>query len=115
MEPVSAVMRVWVSDDPVYGEPFEWSCTVRFLRRDAAELLAYRTPLTMPIRRALLKECQRWGLRKVLAVRYRFPKGLPVRDETWIDVPVPSIREGELFEGCASAWNGQRVPIVVES
>lgn len=81
IEPLSGVIRVW-SDGGKYGDPYEWSASVRWLSRDGVEILGYTSPLTREVWRAIMATCNRSGIKRILAVRYR--AGLRV--EKWIDV-----------------------------
>lgn len=84
IEPLTAVIRVWV-DGGVYGDPYEWVATVRWLRPSQVEILGYTKKVTPSIWRAVIKECQQHKIEKILAVTYAGGK----RKEKWICVPSP--------------------------
>lgn len=84
IEPISGVIRVWV-DGCVYGDPYEWVATVRWLNRTTIEILGYTTKVTPSIWKAVIKECQRLGIEKILATSYKDR----VKREKWITVPSP--------------------------
>jgi hypothetical protein len=84
IEPISGVIRVWV-DGGVYGDPYEWVATVRWLSRDKIEILGYTTKVTPSIWKAVIKECQRLGIVSILAVSYKDRQ----RKEKIITVPSP--------------------------
>ena len=86
IEPLSGVIRVLVDDEGRYGDPFYWSATVRWLNPQEIELCAYMTKITPSIYRAVFKECQKWGIRRILGVNY--PDGADgPRKERWFAVP----------------------------
>ena len=85
IEPISAVIRVWENDDANYGEPYEWTATMRWIRPGEAEILAYTNRVTPSIWKAIRKEVQNWKLKRILAVT--FVDG--IRTEKWIPVPSP--------------------------
>ena len=84
IEPISGVIRVWV-DGSVYGDPYEWVATVRWITRNKVEILGYTARLTPSIWKAVIKECQKRNITDILAVRY--VEG--TRKEKWIVVPSP--------------------------
>lgn len=91
IEPISGVIRVWM-DGGVYGDPYEWVATVRWINRTSVEILGYTRRVTPGIWRAVSKECQKNGIEKVLAVSYHNGK----RKEKWLRVP--SVFE-EIYDG----------------
>jgi hypothetical protein len=84
IEPLTGIIRVWV-DTAKYKEPYEWCATVRYIQQDIVEILGYTKKVTPSIWKAVIKECQRRDIKKILAVSY--PHG--VRKEKWIMVPSP--------------------------
>lgn len=80
-EPLAGVIRVF-QEGKQYGDRYEWVASVRFLMKDAIEILGYTKPVTPSIWRALRKECQRLSIRRVLAVSYRNGQ----RREKWINI-----------------------------
>jgi len=88
IEPLSGVIRVW-PDGNKYGDPYEWSASVRWISRDAIEILGYTKPITREVWRAIIATCSKNRIEMILAVRYR--AGLRV--EKWIDVEKWSKRQ----------------------
>jgi len=82
IEPLVGVIRVWALGK-VYGDPYEWVATVRYIKKDTVEILGYTKKVTKDIWKAVIKECQYKGITKILAVTY--PGGK--RREKWITVP----------------------------
>ena len=61
IESISGVIRVW-HDGCVYGDPYEWVATVRWINRKTVEILGYTSRVTPSIWRAVIKECQKNGI-----------------------------------------------------
>lgn len=70
IEHLSGVIRVW-QDGRKYGEPYEWCASVRYITRDTIEILGYTTKVTPSIWKAVITECQRLGIKKIIGVSYR--------------------------------------------
>lgn len=81
IEPLSGVIRVW-ADGGVYGDPYVWCASVRWLSREDVEILGYTNPVTRGVWRAVMNTCNKSGIKRILAVRYRAGQ----RIEKWIDV-----------------------------
>lgn len=84
IESLVGVIRVW-QDDKGYGDPYEWVATVRWRTRTEVEIMGYTKPVTPSIWKSVVRECQRKGITKILAVTYVDRK----RKERWINVPSP--------------------------
>lgn len=84
IEPIVGIIRVWLPGK-VYGDPYEWCATVRYLKKDTIEILGYTKKVSKECWKAIIKECQYKQITKILAVSY--PNGK--RKEKWITVPSP--------------------------
>lgn len=90
IEPLSAVIRVWV-DGCVYGDPYEWVATVRWLKPNEVEILGYTKRVTPSIWKAIIRECQAVGITSIIATSYKSGE----RREKRITVPT---REHHFYE-----------------
>lgn len=86
IEPIAGILRVCVNDDARYGDKFYWSATVRYLNQHEIEICAYVNEILPSTYKAVFRECQRLGIRRIFAVNY--PEGADgPRKERWFEVP----------------------------
>ena len=96
IEPIAGILRVWVDSDARYGDKFCWSATVRYINRHEIELCAYMTEITPSIYKAIFRECQQLGIKRILGVNY--PDGAAgERKERWFNVPTPGTQIQRMY------------------
>ena len=86
IEPIAGILRVCESDNAKYGDKFCWSATVRWLNKEEIELCAYVDAIKPSTYKAIFRECQALGIKRIFAVNY--PDGANgLRKERWFNVP----------------------------
>lgn len=76
-------LRVWEKDTALYGEPYEWTADMHFIRPNEVEIYGYDKPITRAIYAAIQDELQRLGIKRYMRVRYVNGK----RREIWNSIP----------------------------
>lgn len=68
IEPIAGVVRIF-ENERQWGDPFVWSCTIRWRNITEVELLGVTKPPTATQMRALIKTLQRAGITAVIIKR----------------------------------------------
>ena len=86
--PKAGDLRVWINDDHGYGDPYDWCGGVVFRTPDEIEIGPYDTKITGQVWKAIIRECQRLGVKRILATTY--PRGKDGEKRIkWIKVKEP--------------------------
>ena len=87
--PKSGDFRFWADDSHGYGDPYDWCGGVVFRAPDEIEIGPYEKKITPSVWKAIIRECQRLGVKRILATTY--PDGRRGEKRLrWIDVKAPS-------------------------
>ena len=78
----SGVVRVWLDDLAVYGDPMQWSASVRWIDCESVELTGVIDSPLPSVWRAINDECKRLEIKRVLIVRYKDGE----RSKHWIKI-----------------------------
>ena len=81
-EPHSGVVRVWLDDEAVYGDPMQWSASVRWIDRESIEITGVIGSPLPSVWRAINDECRQLGIKRILIVRYKVGK----RSKHWVRI-----------------------------
>ena len=80
IEPTSGILRIW--NNGKYGDPYDWSCTIRWLNPDELEIIGLDKPITKEGYTAALEACKKNGAKRVLIRHYHNQEP----QEKWIDL-----------------------------
>ena len=78
----SGVVRVWLDDLAVYGDPMQWTASVRWIDCESIEITGVMDTPLPSVWRALHNELRNIGIKRILIVRYKEHK----RIKKWIEV-----------------------------
>jgi len=81
LRPLISELRIF-DDDKSHGEPYKLGCAVRYINETEIEIRLLDKKITKDAWIAVIEECKRHGIKRIMAIRYRF--GKPV--EKWIEV-----------------------------
>ena len=81
IRPLISELRIF-ADGKSHGEVYEIGCMIRFIQEDEIEIKLLDKRITKDAWIAVIEECKAHGIKKIMAIRYRF--GKPV--EKWIEV-----------------------------
>ena len=71
IEPLAGVIRYWSTNNPEYGDPYQWSATVRWVNRDTIEVMGVTQVPTTEVWRAV-KDCARnIGVKYITFTRFK--------------------------------------------
>ncbi len=81
IRPLISELRIF-ADDKKHGDGYEIGCAIRFISHDEIEIRLLDKRITKDAWIAVVEECKRHGIKRIMAKRYRFGKPY----EKWIDV-----------------------------
>ena len=81
IRPLISELRIF-ADGKTHGEGYEIGCMIRFINPTEIEIKLLDKRITKDAWIAVIEECKRHNIKRIMAIRYRF--GKPV--EKWIDV-----------------------------
>ncbi len=71
IEPIAACLRVWSKPGSVYGDPYDWSATCRWIDSETMEVIGVDKPVTKAMCHAIRDEAWKLGVKKVGFTRIR--------------------------------------------